>query len=177
MPLTCSCTVIWEIYIVKKFLESPKTTKIKHAKHFSTKNISTMNYQTIQHFHHYTHQFFSNGCFPYAAINMVASNAARSSQLLHVHLSHTVNKWTRVKFSWSTHDCEKFSAQKFYAQIFLTRKFPKLRYAVSMTLRGPTFISVCILALIDWSSNQFIQYMLGGNFCRVRQNTTVLWFC
>ena len=37
----------------------------------------------------FTHQFFSNGCFSYGAINMVASNVARSLQLLHVHLSHT----------------------------------------------------------------------------------------
>ena len=35
----------------------------------------------------FTCQFFSNGCLPYVdAINMVALNAARSSQLLHVHL-------------------------------------------------------------------------------------------
>ena len=37
----------------------------------------------------YIQYFFSDGCFPYGTMNMVALNAARSSQLLHIHLSHT----------------------------------------------------------------------------------------
>ena len=82
-------TVIREIFVVKNFLESPKTTKIKHMKYFQQEIFQVRIIKTYNIFVIITHQFFSNSCFPYGAINMVASNAARSLQLLHVRLSHT----------------------------------------------------------------------------------------
>ena len=73
-----------------------------------------------------TCQFFSNSCFPYSAIHRVASNSARSLQILHVHLSHVLtiecvlNNRMRVKFPQSSQECGKFYTHK---KTFM-RKFP-----------------------------------------------------
>ena len=58
-------------------------------KHFQQEIFQLQIIKTNNIFVIITCQFFFNGCFPHHAINMVSSNAARSSQFLHVCLSHT----------------------------------------------------------------------------------------
>ena len=81
--------------IVKIFCGHQRLRKL------NTPNVSTTEDQNIQYFQYYiTRQFFSNGCFPHSAINIhvVASNAARSLQLLHVRLSQRYEQLNASNF-------------------------------------------------------------------------------